>query len=55
MTAATISLLVVTILILSFVAHRIAKDAPDKTHLARLRSKEEGETPEPAESGIAHA
>jgi hypothetical protein len=54
MTAVTISLLVVTILTLSFVAHRIVKDAPDKTHLARLRCKE-GEIPEMAESGIAHA
>jgi DNA recombination protein RmuC len=41
MTAVTIALLVATVLILSFVAHRIIKDSPDRAELARLRSKEE--------------
>jgi DNA recombination protein RmuC len=41
MTAVTISLLIVTVLILAFVARQITKDAPDKAELARLRSKEQ--------------
>jgi DNA recombination protein RmuC len=41
MTAVTISLLIVTVLILGFVARQITKDAPDKAELARLRSKEQ--------------
>jgi DNA recombination protein RmuC len=41
MTAVTICLLIVTILILGFVARQITKDAPDKAELARLRSKEQ--------------
>ncbi len=41
MTTVTMSLLVVTVLILGFVARQITKDAPDKAELARLRSKEQ--------------
>ena len=41
MTTAMISLLVVTVLILGFIARQITKDAPDKAELARLRSKEQ--------------
>ncbi len=41
MTTVMIFLLVVTVLILGFIARQITRDAPDKAELARLRSKEQ--------------